>query len=93
VGGTRRVDPVWTADCAQHLLEPATPIGSQLTKSGAVADTDPNAGFLRTFFADPLLHLPAGTWDITAIAQFIEAPACASGTRTMKATERITVTP
>ena len=35
VGGTRKVDPVWTADCGPHALDPATPINEGLSKSGA----------------------------------------------------------
>jgi hypothetical protein len=93
VGGTRRVDPVWTADCGSHRLDPATPLTSDLTKSGGVAGTEPDADFLRAFLSDPLVHLPVGSWDITAIAQFIEAPGCAGGTTTMQTGLRVTVAP
>lgn len=92
VGGNRKVDPVWTADCGPHPLDPATPITTDLSKSGAVLGNEPDADFLRSFFADSQVHLPAGTWDITAIAVFADAANCAGRTHTMRATLRITVT-
>jgi len=91
VGGTRRVDPVWTADCGPHQLEPATPINADLSKSGATAPGWPNADFVRSFLAGPDVRLPAGTWDITAHAIFTEGEGCAGVRHSMTATVRITV--
>ena len=93
VGGTRRVDPVWTADCGPHSLGPAAPITADLSKSGGVSGTEPDAAFLRTFLlTDPeVIRLPAGTWDITAVAQFLDGADCSGGSHAMKATVRITV--
>jgi hypothetical protein len=94
VGGTRRVDPVWTADCAPHPLGPAAPITADLSKSGAVGGTEPDADLLRSFLlADPgVVRLPAGTWDITALATFSEAAGCSgAGQHDMTATVRVTV--
>jgi hypothetical protein len=92
VEGTRHVEPVWTADCGPHPLDPATPINADLSTSGAVDPNDPNADFLRSFLGDRQVRLPAGTWDITAVAMFSEAAGCSGGSHTMKAVERITVT-
>ena len=92
VGGTRRVDPVWTADCATHAIGPATPISVELGKSGGVSDTDPNAPFLRSFLFSPDVRLPAGTWDVTALADFMQGGSCEGGAHAMKATVRLTVT-
>ncbi len=91
VGGSRHTGYVMTADCASHPLDPATPLTSTLSTSGAVAGTEPDAEFLRAFLADPQIHLPAGTWDITAIAVFSEVASCAGETHTMRVTERVTV--
>lgn len=91
VGGTRRVDPVWTADCAPHSIDPATPINEPLGRSGAMPNDDPNAAFLRSFLTAPDTRLPVGTWDITALAIFTEGVACEGGPHSMTATMRVTV--
>jgi hypothetical protein len=92
VGGTRKVDPVWTADCGPHPLDPATPINEPLSTSGGFSNDDPNAAFLREFLTDPDVRLPSGTWDITAKAYFADQPSCAGATHSIGATLRITVT-
>ncbi|HEY4752701.1 MAG TPA: hypothetical protein VIH37_05400, partial [Candidatus Limnocylindrales bacterium] len=73
VGGTRRVDPAWTADCTPHPIGPAAPITAELSKSGAVGGTEPDADFLRSFLTtDPgVVRLPAGTWDVSAVTMFL----------------------
>ena len=38
-----------------------------------ISDSDPNAEFLRAFLFDPDVRLPAGTWDVSALAIFTEA--------------------
>jgi hypothetical protein len=91
VGGNRRVDPIWTADCGPYALDPATPITRVLSKSGAVGGSEPDADFLRVFFTGPDVRLPTGTWDITAIAQFYEVAGCSGEVTKMEATHRITV--
>ena len=80
VGGTRKVDPVWTADCGPHALDPATPINEPLSKSGAIPNDGPDVAFLRSFLTGDGVRLPAGTWDITANAIFTGASG-ASGDR------------
>ena len=91
VGGTRHVAPIWDQSCVLYPLAPASPTSVALYKSGAINGDEPDADFLRSFFADPQIHLPAGTWDITAIASFSEG-GCAAPNRTIEATVRIHVT-
>ena len=91
VGGIRHVAPIWGQSCSEYPLDPATPQSVAIYKSGAFQGNEPDADFLRTFFADPEIHLPAGTWDITAIASFSES-GCAAPNRTIQATVRIHVT-
>ena len=91
VGGTRDVEPVITADCGPHPLDPATPINEPLYRAGAVNDSDPNAAWLRSFLEAPETHLPPGTWDIVAHAWFSEAPGCTAADHAMESTLRITV--
>lgn len=90
VGGVRHVAPIWDQSCVLYPLDPATPQSVALDKSGAVQGNEPDADFLRTFLADPEIHLPAGTWDISAIASFSET-GCAGPNKTMTATVRIHV--
>ena len=88
VGGDRSVYPVWTADCAPHELDPATPMTQELMKSGAI-ETE----FQAAFLPGPEIKLPAGTWDITAIVGFFEGLGCSHNPpHEMKATARVTVT-
>jgi hypothetical protein len=91
VGGNRNMGPAWTADCKQASIEPGSPIASALGKSGGWNGEDPNAPFYRSFFADPQVHLPAGDWDVTAVASFSEG-ACGGVQHELKATIRIHVT-
>ena len=62
--------PVSSSDCAPHELPPEVPTVIPFSKSGGWSEDDPNAGFLRTYFSEPRLTLPPGTWriDITTSA-------------------------
>lgn len=92
VGGPRHVRYGMSDDCRPHELDPATPINAELFKSGGVTGTEPDADFLRSFFADPELQLPAGTWDVTAVAVFFaETVGCVGQMHTLEATARISV--
>lgn len=92
VGGRRKVEPVWTADCAIHTLDPANPISKPLGKSGAASAGDPATAWLHTFILAPDIRLPAGTWDVSALAIFTEGEACSGGGHSMETTVRLTVT-
>jgi len=89
--GSHDVEPAWTADCGPHVIEPATPISVGLSKSGAFGASDPDAPFLRSFFAAADVHLPAGTWDITALADFFPGAGCAGDPHHLAASLTIVV--
>jgi hypothetical protein len=91
VGGTHTMASSWTLDCATHDLAADRPLTSPITKGVGVADNMVDASFYRAFNSDPLLHLPAGTWDITAIADFYDGIGCAGTHHEMSATVRIDV--
>jgi hypothetical protein len=93
VGGVRQADYAMTADCGPHPVEPATPLNVELFKSGAASGDGPNGDFLRSFFAGPSteIRLPAGTWDVIAVADFADGASCSGRQRTMQTTLRITV--
>lgn len=93
VGGSRQVGPIWSADCAPYRLEPGKRMTSGITKSGAMNPSDPNADFYGSFLADPLVHLPAGEWTISAIASFVEGLGCSGRDHTMTATVQVHVLP
>ncbi|HSJ00576.1 MAG TPA: hypothetical protein VLA59_09355 [Patescibacteria group bacterium] len=57
-------EPVMTDDCAPHVVNPGEPIAVPFAKSGGWSEDDPNAAFLRTYFSEPELSLPSGTWRI-----------------------------
>ncbi len=65
-GRQRKIGGLMTADCSQHhyIRGIATPI--PVGKSAAWSADDPEASFFEEFAKDPLLHLPAGQWRITA---------------------------
>ena len=63
-------EPVMTDDCAPHDVPAGEPIIVPFAKSGGWSEDDPDAAFLRTYFADPELTLPPGAWriDVTTAA-------------------------
>ena len=91
VGGTREYGPLSLLDCGPIPLDPATPLGVALYKQGAVTASGGDADFQRAFMADPQVHLPAGTWDITAIADFNEGADCTGVRHTITTSLRVTV--
>lgn len=93
VGGDRLMGSFMTADCRPYTLSAVQPAVTAITKSGGWSEDDPHAAFYRAFFADPLVHLPAGDWDVTAFADFVEGHGCDGASHTIKATIRVHVTP
>lgn len=56
--------PVVEGDCAPHEFPPGQPVIFPFKKSGAFTDDEADADFRRSYFADPALRLPSGTWRI-----------------------------
>jgi len=93
VDGRREMGPAWDTVCASAQLAADAPITWQIRKSGGYGEGDPDLDFYRSFFADPLVRLPAGDWDITAVAEFIDGRDCRSEDHhSMRATVRVHVT-
>lgn len=87
VGGSHRlVAPVMDTDCSPHQMGSDAPLTSTIVKSGVAVDD-----FSRTFLEGRPVHLPAGTWDITAIAWFHEGRECGGLLREVRATIRVVV--
>jgi hypothetical protein len=62
--------------CVQHQLTARQPVAAPFLKSGGWSNNDPLAGFWRAYFADKELHLPAGSWRVTASLDAIMAADC-----------------
>ena len=92
VGGTRQMGVAMNSDCVRYTVGAEAPITSGIKKSGGWGSEDPNAAFYEQFFADPEVHLPAGAWDIAAVASFAEGT-CGGVERNLTATIRVTVNP
>jgi hypothetical protein len=91
VGGAQRdVVPAAAPDCAVHAVASQEGIVTPIAKSGTVVD-GPNADWYRQFLQDPLVHLPAGDWDITAIAAFFDGKGCTGQPLDLRATVRVHV--
>lgn len=73
IGGLgRHIELAETLDCGPYQLEPGQPVSASLKKAGGYDPAASDADFYASFFADPLVHLPAGNWTITALASFID---------------------
>ena len=59
-----------TTDCRPHELAPGEPMRRPFAKSGSWSADDPSAEFYEAYFRDPLLRLPPGRWEITAVTGF-----------------------
>jgi photosystem II stability/assembly factor-like uncharacterized protein len=92
VGGSRHMGGAWTSNLVMRQLYAGKPITSPIGKSGAFTGEDPNAAFYRSFFNDPLVHLPAGDWTISAIAEFQTGSTTAPDHHSLRASVLIHVT-
>ena len=59
-----------TTDCRPHPIAPGEPMHRPFVKSGGHSADDPDAEFYEAYFTDPLLRLPPGRWEITAVTGF-----------------------
>lgn len=92
VGGEHRgVAPVMPVDCSPHQVGSDQPLTSPIVKTGATAG-GVNDAFIREFLKGREIHLPAGEWDITAIAGFFDGRGCSGQQQAIRATVRVRVT-
>lgn len=91
VGGSgRHVVPIRPSDCAPQQVASREPLVTPIAKSGSVP-AGPDADWYTQFFADPVVHLPKGDWDITAIADFFDGQGCSGAHYDLQATVRVHV--
>lgn len=60
----------WNLPGVCHELRPGEPITRSYAKSAGWSSDDPSAGFYEQWVTDPELWLPAGRWQVDAIADF-----------------------
>jgi hypothetical protein len=89
-GGNRMIDPVWPADCMVGPLDPAKPITSGLTRSGAYSPDKPEDAWRKAFFEADGVQLPPGAWDVTALTS-VNIGDCGPLPTDLKTTLRIVV--
>lgn len=85
-------EPVMTDDCAPHVVNPGEPIAVPFAKSGGWSEDDPNAAFLRTYFAEPELTLPSGTWRIDVMTAATIGEGCVGEPLDLELSLVVTVT-
>lgn len=93
VGGShRQVGFATDAVCEPHRVTSNSPIVTPITKpAGAGIPAGPDGDWYRKFLADPLLHLPAGDWDVTASSTLFDASGCSGAPVNLRVTLRVHV--
>ena len=79
--------------CIPTRVDRLVPVHRAFSKSGGFMGEDPDAAFWRAYFADPVLHLPPGTWQISADASFTTGEGCSGPRHTLTATVPVLVIP
>ena len=92
VDGNLHVGWTMTSDCGNYHLDAGQPMSSPIKKSGTYSATAAPYDFNRWFMTDPLVHLPAGDWTITAIASLVDGSYCSGAYYTLKAAVLVHVT-
>ncbi|HEY5629385.1 MAG TPA: hypothetical protein VIR16_07745 [Candidatus Limnocylindrales bacterium] len=92
VGGTRKLEAVWPADCVSGTFDPAKPITSGLIKSGGYSPDNPADAWIKTFIEAVGVQLPAGRWDVTALTS-VNVGDCGPLPAGPEATVRVVVLP
>jgi hypothetical protein len=95
VGATLEMSPALPADCGPQGPVPAgeRQIVVSFEKSGGYSADDPNVDFWKSYFRDPELRLPAGTWEIWARTAFALSADCRVPGPELRASITITVVP
>ncbi len=86
-----RIEPTWRLDCAPYTIRAGAPLESPIRKSGTYDSDEPGWEFYYNFLRDPLVHLPAGRWTISAIAWFYEGAGCEGASHRLITTVQLEV--
>lgn len=94
VNGPIAIEPILLPDCAKQVTLPLyKPLQIPFRKSGTVPGDAPDPAYWKAWLADPVLRLPAGTWQITAFPNFAGLGGCGTPGPNLRPTITITVTP
>jgi len=88
--GRHKAEPAWAQSCNPSELSGAAPASVAFTKSGGYWPEESDFPWLQAYFSDQSLVLDAGTWTITAVAQFSEGD-CGGPQHDMRASAAIDV--
>jgi hypothetical protein len=83
--GPHLVSPGWTTDCAARTMTAGVPVAQPFAKSGGYTNDDPDAAFIRAYFAERPLRLPPGRWRISATAIVYVGTCSADGSHQLSA--------
>lgn len=88
------IDSIVSADCSRQITLPLyKPVEIPFQKSGAVPTDASDQEYWRAWFTDPVLRLPAGTWEISASPRLSLSPSCATPGPDLRPTITLVVTP
>ena len=68
--------PGMTSDCSPHVLSAGEPTVVPFQKSGGFDPDNPEDDFKESYFREPELRLPAGTWRIDVTTAATIGPSC-----------------
>jgi hypothetical protein len=93
IDGTIDIGGAQTDDCRPSDWPRGVAVPIRFAKSGGWIPEDPNAAFYKAYFAEPQLRLPAGTWQLTAAADFWTGGTCGAEAHRFAAIVTIQVLP
>jgi hypothetical protein len=95
VDGPVVIDPIALMDCTEQVtLPPNEPLQIPFkTKAGTVPSGAPDPGYWQSWFRDPVLRLPAGTWEISATPNFVLGGCSSKTSPKLRPTITLVVTP
>jgi hypothetical protein len=65
-----QLSPAWRLSCETSALVRGAPLTQAFIKSGDSTGGTPDTSALNSFFTDPTLRLPPGTWHVYAVTDF-----------------------
>ena len=88
--GTRRMDAAWRLACVTWQMT-NVPLGVPFNKSVAYSPDEPDAAFYQAYFDDPEFRLPAGRWQVSAVAPPFAVGGCSGENVDLRAGFTLTV--
>jgi hypothetical protein len=94
VDGPVVIDPIVLTSCIEQVtLRAYEPMQIPFKKSGTVAGGAADPAYWRAWFTDPILRLPAGTWEISATPNFVVGGCGSKTSPNLRPTITLVVTP